>query len=289
MTVKTEHSLYHIHTRLLLPALLITVLAGVVQPATAQTPAQQDTTPWYQVALVIFKHKNSPMGNETWPTPSSLALSFPKGILSLEPPSETGGDWVAFRAGAPEDEEFKQALRSITLSSNYEIMVKASWNQPALDNEQALPVLIQAGNEFGGYHELEGSITLVVSRYLHFKADLWLSEYIQKVEMIAPWWESSNAISHHLDGSDSLSDTGEELAYQEIDFGAQTYSETVTRYEPVRTVILNESRRMRSGEMHSLDNPMFGVLVKVTPYKPVTEEEGLPDSPLQDASPVSLR
>ena len=261
---------------------LFTILAGaaLIAPVTHAEITDEKATPWYQVSLVIFKHRNSAMGNETWPTPETLNLSFPKGILELEPAVENDDDWIAFRNTDALDEEFQQALRSIKLSSNYEIMATTSWNQPALDGNSAIPILIQAGNEYGGYYELEGSITLVVSRYLHLKTDLWLSDYIQKVEMITPWWETSNTVT---DGGFDAS------SYQEIDFSSTNYSETVTRYESVRTVVLNESRRMRSGELHYLDNPMFGVLVKVVPYAPEEAEDTLPDSPLQDASPVSLR
>jgi len=184
-------------------ALSLTGLALTLPSATQAAPASSAETPWYQVSLVIFKHRNSPLGNEHWPTPDTLNLAFPKGILELEPASDEANDNVSggldpaipFRRIAPADEEFQQALRSIKLSSNYEIMTQASWNQPALDRDNAIPILIQAGNEYGGYYELEGSITLVVSRYLHVETNLWLSEYIQQVEMIAPWWESSNTVT----------------------------------------------------------------------------------------------
>lgn len=285
----------HSVRNLILPLLgLACTLPAVAAPADTKAA---EKTPWYEVSLVIFKHRNSPMGNEKWPTPDTLDLSFPKGILALEPAGEatTTGDGaivpldrgIPFRNGTSNDSEFQGALRSIQLSSNYEIISKASWKQPALDRDQAIPVLIQAGNEYGGYYELEGSVTLVVSRYLHIQAELWLSEYIQQVEMIAPWWESSNTITDSA-GDDSL-------AYQQIDFSSRpAYSETVTRYESVRTVVLNESRRMRSGELHYLDNPMFGVMVKVVPYElPSTDHEtlqdALPESSIRNTSPVSLR
>lgn len=223
--------------------------------ALAAQAESQHQDPWYQVSLVIFKHKNSPLGNEKWAPPETLALSFPSGIVELETvESPNNMERIAFQASEPLDEEFKQALASIKLSSNYEVLTTKTWQQPALDKDVTIPVLIQAGNEYDGYHELEGSVTLAVSRYLHLKADLWLADYIQQVEMITPWWQS---------------DTPEtSTSFQEIDFSTQDYAETVTRYESVRTVVLHESRRMRSGELHYLDNPFFGVMVKVIPYEP---------------------
>jgi len=280
---------------------LCSLLLMLPVSATSATPDEATITPWYEVSLVIFKHRNSPTGNERWPTPDTLNISFPHGILELEPALEpaTTGDGktgpveqaaIPFRNSKPTDVGFQQALRSIQLSSNYEIMTSASWKQPALDKEQAIPVLIQAGDEFGGYFELEGSVTLTVSRYLHMKADLWLSEYIQQVEMIAPWWESTNTVADSFGGDFDPSEPSAAPAYQDIDFGSQpSYSETVTHYESVRTVVLNESRRMRSGELHYLDNPMFGLLVKVVPYEPSTTPASDAPESMMDATPISLR
>lgn len=251
----------------------------------AQADDQEQT--WYEVSLAIFKHKNSVTGNEKWRRPDELKLSFPAGIVKLDRKEQadvTGQqvvatdsseadlprqeDLIAFQDSSPSDQEFKQALASIELSSNYEVMLKNTWQQPALDKNQAIPVLVQAGNEYDGYFELEGSITLVVSRYLHIKADLWLADYIQQVEMAAPWWQSDNLFNEQQ---------GE---YQSIQLGDFSSQETTTRYESVRTVVLNESRRMRSGELHYMDHPLFGIIVKVTPIE-VAEEAFEPATSIQ--------
>ena len=36
---------------------------------------------------------------------------------------------------------------------------------------------------------------------------------------------------------------------------------------PYHVYSMQQSRRMRSGELHYLDHPVFGLAIKVTPYK----------------------
>lgn len=251
--------------------LISVCIAGLLANAGNAETSQPEQT-WYEVSLAIFKHKNSPTGNEKWLRPDQLDLSFPAGMVVLSETesasvtSETETlptryeDLIAFQNGNHTDKEYGQALASIEISPNYEVLVKNSWRQPALEKGEAIPVLIQAGDEYDGYFELEGSVTLTVSRYLHIKADLWLADYIQQVEMVTPWWQS-----------DSLLDD-EPSDFQTTELGTFSSQETITRYESVRTVVLNESRRMRSGELHYLDHPLFGMIVKVTPVKLEPEE-----------------
>lgn len=47
-----------------------------------------------------------------------------------------------------------------------------------------------------------------------------------------------------------------------------------------RTVVMRQNRRMRSGEVHYLDHPMFGVLIKITPIAAESDD----DSPSNDVS-----
>ena len=35
----------------------------------------------------------------------------------------------------------------------------------------------------------------------------------------------------------------------------------------IRTVVIDESRRMRSNELHYLDHPLFGMVIKITSYE----------------------
>ncbi len=81
---------------------------------------------------------------------------------------------------------------------------------------------------------LEGTVRLVLSRYLHLEPDLryYTGETTQPVQQA---------------GGDSA-------------FYSMTLQPVVYRLE--------QSRRLRSGELHYFDHPAFGILARVTPYQP---------------------
>lgn len=91
---------------------------------------------------------------------------------------------------------------------------------------------------------LDGTVRLIVSRYLHLRADLY---YTAPVE----WTD------------------GEDAAGQAAAAGTAA-SPRITRGPDGQAMLsygMNQGRRMRSGELHYLDHPVIGLLVKVTPYE----------------------
>lgn len=272
------------------PGLLIPLLSLLTAFTAAPARANiDDKTPWYEVSLVIFKNKNAPTGNEQWLPPSELEVALPENAIDLDQ-LQNGADKTQFKPVEPTDKEFKEVLHSLRLSSGYEVMTSKTWIQPALDTKKAMPVLIHAGQEYEGLFELTGSVTLVVSRYLHLQTDLWLSEYTQKVQVIDDWWNSdapaNNTFNTTSNDTNMTMPPGAAVApspdgngtQQEEAFEAVKFNEpsplSNDRFEATQTVELKQSRRMRSGELHYLDNPLFGVVVKVTRYKPGNFDSG---------------
>src|SRR5690606_8502902 len=117
-------------------------------------------------------------------------------------------------------------------NGNYRILFHQRWRQPVGQREQMLPVYVQGGRTLPGQPpapqddapepvalpdqpELQGTLLLSESRFLHLEPNLWLA----------------------------LTD-GEGERY----FAS-----------------LNGTRRLRAGELHYLDNPRIGVLVKISP------------------------
>ncbi|MCG8670354.1 MAG: peptidoglycan binding protein CsiV [Pseudomonadales bacterium] len=267
-------------------------------------PSEED--PWYEVSLVIFKQPQHLLQSEQWKPGDEQDLRLPNHLIALETASEASAETnisaestavneanivetnqpeipSVFAEKSATDEEFIETVNRLTRSRNYEILYQNSWLQPALDKNSALPVLIQAGEVFEGLYELEGTTTLHVARYLHFKTDLWLSDYVQQLEVVKPWWqdtdeESSTEVVQDI-GIDSSPEPltiqlgNEEQPSHIIDMDAannadatMAMGETITRYKSIQTGVMNESRRMRSGELHYIDHPLFGVVVKVTPF-----------------------
>ena len=221
-------------------------------------------------------------------TPTTADLGTDNSLVTLSErssttdikPAQSLAFPAAFAVQEPSDEEFLKALNSLTRSPNYEILYQSTWVQPPLEEQEALSVLVQAGEVHDGFYELEGTTRLHVSRYLHFSGNLWLAKYVQQIEVVKPWWQDSSTPDASLSDSGINSTLNEGFTLElnqplEFDQAAATpisMGETITRYQSIRTGVMSESRRMRSGELHYLDHPLFGVMVKVIPYVPDHQE-----------------
>lgn len=174
-----------------------------------------------------------------------------------------------FRSDAPEafrevsDSEFKLAgiAGSLRRSSNYRLLKHMAWRQPL--NETAYPVLMQAGERYDGIYELDGTLTVTRSRFLHLATDLWFTEF------------SPNRDSRQLaQGQDpDLANLDPEIRSRYPQLVA--WAEQRGTRTPIHLHPLVQSRRMRSDETHFIDHPFFGLIVKVTEFN---YEPTLPDT-----------
>ncbi len=123
-------------------------------------------------------------------------------------------------------------------------------------------------------HPLDGTIELVVSRYLHIHADLYLTRPVEWDEAVmARGGIAESAIdTPDSEGPDDETSDGEpadngEDAMPEV---AEAMVPEVARGPDDQAMLsfpFRQSRRMRSGELHYLDHPLIGILVLVTPYE----------------------
>ena len=194
--------------------------------------------------------------------------------------------------------EFRAQARSLRRQGN-RVLFHGSW-WAMLDEADQTPALImdRSGDmDSLDWPALQGSLQVYRSRYLHIVLDLWLNtqgEYLPEGWQIAPPplpptslraqtlsgstinpWAPATSIDDLFgevpmpDDIESLpssdSPDGSDIALDEDDDSAAAY--------PWRHAIVHrQSRRMRSKEIHYLDHPVIGVIVKVTPLS----EEALP-------------
>jgi len=121
---------------------------------------------------------------------------------------------------------------------------------------QPLTPITPAFEQVVGLYELEGQITIVLSRYLHTHANL----VFRKPASQAP--RSGKADAAEL---------------QSASLGTQR--------NLLFNYALNEKRRMRSKRLHYLDHPEFGMLVLITPYDgPPAGQEPPAETPVTPAN-----
>ncbi|MDP6374495.1 MAG: CsiV family protein [Pseudomonadales bacterium] len=121
--------------------------------------------------------------------------------------------------------------------SAYSVLMHAGWIQPVPPRGAPDPLLIQYGLPMDDVFQLEGTLAVTIGRYLHFHANL---VYREPALGLLP-------VSLEADGGPDWSPPGDWL-----ELG----------------MVMDERRRMRSGELHYLDHPKFGVIVRIDPLHP---------------------
>ena len=175
------------------------------------------------------------------PTPSPEQLAhwaleeFERGLL------REGWQWRY------DDLSLRAAATRMRRSGDYAVMHHGRWLQAVPPRDSATPLLIQVGAQStDATFELEGSVSVTLGRFLHFAAQLWLRQMPPDTHAapdLAREAESTGrADSVPVDGDGSTMD-------------APGY------------VMLSESRRMRRGELHYLDHPWLGILVRIEPVE----------------------
>ncbi|EED33075.1 conserved hypothetical protein [gamma proteobacterium NOR5-3] len=192
--------------------------------------------------------------------------------------------------------EFRPQARSLR-RQGHRLVFHGSW-WAMLDDADETPSLImdRSGDmDSLDWPALQGSLQVYRSRYLHIALDLWLNtrgEYLPdgwqidppplpapslsaqtlRGSKINPWSPDISSPGITLDeiGSDTVSLPNPEaspdpdLMPSPIPGMTQEITDA-TDYPWHHAIVHRQSRRMRSGEIHYLDHPVIGVIVKVTP------------------------
>ena len=156
-----------------------------------------------------------------------------------------------------DDLSLRTAAIRMRRSGDYEVMHHGKWLQTVPPRDSAAPLLIQLGAPDATF-ELEGSVSVTLGRFLHFATEVWL----QKTPPETPSAPASEG--------ETASETESGLADTDGSF-----------LDAARYVLLSESRRMRPGELHYLDHPWLGILVRIEPAEApdalLDRLESLPD------------
>jgi len=251
---------------------------------------------WFQVEVMIFKNPQLETDNpEVWPSfsvvkhPSEyIALQgiseiltansetedeegskTPDSAVELEAPTSEKG-LEAFVALSEFERLMTEQREKIDSNSRYELLFHEAWVQPVPGRADVIPIRIDAGERFGRQSELQGYINLYVERYLHFSTDLHLIEYKKSNDpfsLIAEdtSTENTSAILKPFGGLSLLN--ADSMSNSQITRKSNQF------YVSVQDALLQEKRKMRSKEIHYLDNPEFGLLILITPIElPETTE-----------------
>lgn len=208
----------------------------------------------------LFESRRTPI--YVAPTEPEPALDEDGNIeptLNIEDLFEAESPVVAFAQLPSAQRLLDGPARSIRRSSLYRLLVHQAWLQPVVEENEALPILIQGGKRYDDTFELDGTITLSRSRFLHLETDLWYTQF----SALQPGATEANQFTSPLDGSLAIAPDLRNR-YPAV---AEWLSNR-NQYTPVHAHKLNQSRRMRSSTMHFIDHPQFGLLIRTERYEP---------------------
>lgn len=282
------------HPPRLLAPLALTLLCGLCWPVAAQEEGEK-TSRWFRVELLVFARTGEDPSGEQWPR--DVRLRYPLDWVTLKPsvsnPESTGQSGpppALAMARLPEDErDMNRYARAMTDSGDYRILFHQAWRQPVKEGDEAPWLLVSGGERFGRHHELEGSVRLSVSRYLHLRTRLWLTRFEPNYGQPPGAWPE---LPRHPDTplaepaterspAPTDADWDEDWRDPEPDSAWDTRLNTTSNlpefmdeeYVPERIVTMNQQRRMRSEELHYLDHPLMGLLIRIEPWEEPEEKE----------------
>lgn len=274
------------------------LVAGLVSFA-ATTPAAAASR-WYHVEVVLFAQggddawRRNDWREEGPPALAKNTVELLPGIDAADPPAGSNRR-RAFRTLPPSALDLGAAADRLDRSNDYRVLLHVGWNQPGFSENEApavhlstLGALARAGERSAstGGEEVEGAVRFWRRRFLHMDIDLSFGD-------IEAWWErkererreGATPAAARADGESAVpgrtmagARTGTPALPAEGSAGSAGGSaaegdepETEARRggrvagagEPLRVTRLTRNLRLRSGKLHYIDHPLFGVLLVV--------------------------
>lgn len=315
-------------TQLLRPAaygLCATLMALSAPASLAQNASESEfINDWFQVEVVIFARPqiNSPDA-EKWP--KNIALAYPPNLQMLIDPNAPMAS-TANEGDSPETASIANSepaasdigeipftllpsnarllnaeANAIARSRSKRVLFHEAWRQPMLAQQDSPAIVISGGETFDKNRELEGTITIWVSRYLHMTTNLWFTSFETNYGQESEHWPyppeqpkpyifqepeqdigsdymSANTLggasSDNADGQWHLdlntdNSLGLSLGESTSDDYFSDFNDIAKQpYVVTRVATLQQRRRMRSTELHYIDHPLLGVLIQIERYDP---------------------
>ena len=274
----------------ILGAVLVGALVAGLVSFAATTPAAAATR-WYHVEVVLFAQgaDDTAWRRNDWREEGPPALA--KNTVELLP--GLGADGLpagsnrrhAFRTLPATALDLGAVADRLDRSNDYRVLLHVGWNQPGFSDDEAPAVHLStlgalAGAEERsagpGGEEVEGAVRFWRRRFLHVDVDLSFGD-------IEAWREREEGAALARPGGESAvpgltmarPQAGTPALPAEPSAGSAGGSpaedadpETDARRmagadEPLRVTRLTRSLRLRSGRLHYIDHPLFGVLLVV--------------------------
>lgn len=217
---------------------------------------------WYEVEVIVFERR-TPASDEFWRLDQQPQLQRSNSILPGRevtlPEQADDIDRAAVALGAWQWLEYEQLKLSATVekmvnSGDYRILLHQGWHQPTRERNRAFSLFLSGGDAI-----VPKSVALSDDGAL--RAPPLLDPVIQFEDSTGEL-TSSRPLSEP-EFQSTLKIYLSRYLHVEPDAWLAQDSALGQRY----WVNINQKRRMRSNELHYLDHPQFGILLRLTPWQ----------------------
>lgn len=241
---------------------------------------------WYQVEVIIFSQQDK-FGDEV--NKLKLDLAYPANLIRLHTTPNTGQTASGSNFILPGKGARRLSPDAYTLNSTgvYKVLYHQVWQQPGFAPGIAPWIAVHGGQKIADHYQLEGSIRLYLSDYLHLDTNLWLIEAEQNTgpDGDASPDEATNTLRSYrttdqLPMLPKLESTQENLT---------TPLAIPVTIEPVmisQIEILSESIRLQLDKLHYIDHPKMGLLINVSRHKVVARTDEVSITKVFHPAPV---
>lgn len=277
-----------------LACLIFTLMLMLSASTSAEAPR------WYEIELALIAYQdNQKIDDENWPEVlinEQASNPLMQSVLVSDQSARDPWSWVEWWNNQKESRHtlynvkgikdsnadtipklivpftdqgvaFENDLDNFDKNQGLKIIWSRKWQQPIPEKEEATQIenvikvdfktplnLHTTANSSAPLLEAEvtGELFLYRSRYLHLVSKLNIQHW-QSLDKARPIDQSADILPNHANDRANI-----------IPSNSSTPLTTIDEI-PVRAASINQSRRMRSNELHYIDHPMLGVLIRVIP------------------------
>ncbi len=244
----------------------VLTLTTIILHSNASSAETIDEAKQFQVDIIVFKNL-SPETEESFNHP-------PRGVddaevislVNFSPMTERQQQLLPTNTYVLGEEEKKlKRSRNFSVLSHFSWLIKLSENQSL---SYQIPSQIDEENDT----EMKGQISIALRRYLHATPNITLSRWAApEPTFLDNLFNELEAPTSFLPDNPDLNTTqnGAESPltpeYAPITPDLSGHPLSARGLVPREYYTIHQARRMRSGEVHYFDHPMFGLLIKIVP------------------------
>lgn len=268
--------MYLIKNRSLLSALTLLLVSSLLPFTLA---AQEELQPHrnerdYIIEVLIF---TQPVSKNTTEKPGRAKIFEPlqQTALKIGPaPAWNRLSYLPLQLYTPTEPQLVKEAEALQRNSSYRLLFHDAWRMPVTAEERSLPLLIEGGEYYDGFPELQGQLKISVARYLHIETDLFFSRFKPLEDPLETSVTQLLQKSHNplMASQPALPDLLQQIQADEIRNGSRLIE---GRFQVSDSARMHQRRRMRSGELHMIDSPYIGLLIRIdrAPDEQEQEEE----------------